>query len=179
MKHIVWTRIDDRLIHGQVMTQWIQYTEANEVLIIDDGVAKDSFLQMVMKSSVPGKISLKVLSVKDAIGYLNEDGKHEKIIILVKTPVVLDELSDAGVRLKSINVGGIGAKAGRKPMFKNISVSEEEKGSLPQSVKQGNQRVPACHCYRTGRGYRKIFIERKRYTDAYQKQSGRIPEVTG
>ena len=40
MKHIVWTRIDDRLIHGQVMTQWIQYTEANEVLIIDDGVAK-------------------------------------------------------------------------------------------------------------------------------------------
>ena len=87
MKHIVWTRIDDRLIHGQVMTQWIQYTEANEVLIIDDGVAKDSFLQMVMKSSVPGKISLKVLSVKDAIGYLNEDGKHEKIIILVKTPV--------------------------------------------------------------------------------------------
>ena len=67
MKHIVWTRIDDRLIHGQVMTQWIQYTEANEVLIIDDGVAKDSFLQMVMKSSVPGKISLKVLSVNKGI----------------------------------------------------------------------------------------------------------------
>ena len=34
MKHIVWTRIDDRLIHGQVMTQWIQYTEANEVLTV-------------------------------------------------------------------------------------------------------------------------------------------------
>ena len=131
MKHIVWTRIDDRLIHGQVMTQWIQYTEANEVLIIDDGVAKDSFLQMVMKSSV------KVLSVKDAIGYLNEDGKHEKIIILVKTPVVLDELSDAGVRLKSINVGGIGAKAGRKPMFKNISVSEEEKEAFRNLLNKG------------------------------------------
>ena len=137
MKHIVWTRIDDRLIHGQVMTQWIQYTEAHEVLIIDDGVAKDSFLQMVMKSSVPGKISLKVLSVKDAIGYLNEDGKHEKIIILVKTPVVLDELSDAGVRLKSINVGGIGAKAGRKPMFKNISVSEEEKEAFRNLLNKG------------------------------------------
>ena len=102
MKNIVWTRIDDRLIHGQVMTQWIQYTEANEVLIIDDGVAKDSFLQMVMKSSVPGKISLKVLSVKDAIGYLNEDGKNEKIIILVKTPVVLDvwKLSMSGVLVR-------------------------------------------------------------------------------
>lgn len=120
MKNIVWTRIDDRLIHGQVMTQWIQYTEANEVLIIDDGVAKDSFLQMVMKSSVPGKISLKVLSVKDAIGYLNEDGKNEKIIILVKTPVVLDELSDAGVRLEAVNVGGIGAKAGESQCLKTF-----------------------------------------------------------
>lgn len=86
---------------------------------------------------VPGKISLKVLSVKDAIGYLNEDGKHEKIIILVKTPVVLDELSDAGVRLKSINVGGIGAKAGRKPMFKNISVSEEEKEAFRNLLNKG------------------------------------------
>lgn len=127
MKNIVWTRIDDRLIHGQVMTQWIQYTGANEVLIIDDAVAKDSFLQMVMKSSVPGKINLRICSVKDAIGYLNEDEGIEKIIILVKTPEVLDQITDAGVTLASVNVGGIGAKAGRKPLFKNISVSEEEK----------------------------------------------------
>lgn len=137
MKHIVWTRIDDRLIHGQVMTQWIQYTGANEVLIIDDAVAKDSFLQMVMKSSVPGKIGLKILSKKDAIGYLNEEAKNEKIIILVKTPIVLDELVDAGVKLESINVGGIGAKAGRKPLFKNISVSEEEKNAFRSLLNKG------------------------------------------
>ena len=49
MKDIVWTRIDDRLIHGQVMTQWIQHCGANEVVIVDDGVAKDTFIQMVMK----------------------------------------------------------------------------------------------------------------------------------
>ena len=55
MKNIVWTRIDDRLIHGQVMTQWIQHADANEVVIIDDGVAKDAFIQMIMKSSVPAK----------------------------------------------------------------------------------------------------------------------------
>ncbi len=56
MKNIVWTRIDDRLIHGQVMTQWIQNASATEVVIVDDAVAKDSFLQMIMKSSMPAKI---------------------------------------------------------------------------------------------------------------------------
>lgn len=137
MKKIVWTRIDDRLIHGQVMTQWIQYTGANQVLIVDDGVAKDAFLQMVMKSSVPGKISLKVCSVKDSIGYLNEDSADEKIIMLVKTPAVLDELTNAGVKLESINVGGIGAKAGRKQLFKNISVSEDEKESFRSLLNKG------------------------------------------
>ena len=92
MKDIVWTRIDDRLIHGQVMTQWIQHCGANEVVIVDDGVAKDTFIQMVMKSSVPKKISLKVFSVKDAITYLTGEPNNEKILILVKIPSVLVSL---------------------------------------------------------------------------------------
>lgn len=137
MKNVVWSRIDDRLIHGQVMTQWIQYTSANEVLIIDDLVAKDSFLQMIMKSSVPASIKLTVLSIQDAIGYLNEDSKDEKIIILVKTPITLDVLTDSGVKLESINVGGVGAKAGRKQFYKNISLSEEEKQSLVNLMNKG------------------------------------------
>lgn len=51
MKNIVFTRIDDRLIHGQVMTAWIQYTQATEVVIVDNQVAKDSFSIMIMKMS--------------------------------------------------------------------------------------------------------------------------------
>ncbi|MDQ0363209.1 PTS system mannose/fructose/N-acetylgalactosamine-transporter subunit IIB [Breznakia pachnodae] len=137
MKNIVWTRIDDRLIHGQVMTQWIQYTSANEVLIIDDGVAKDSFLQMVMKSSVPKTINLEVRSVEEAVDYLKDDSKSEKIIILVKTPIVLDELANNGIDFELINVGGIGAKAGRKSMYKNISVSEDEKTAFRNLVDKG------------------------------------------
>lgn len=137
MKNIVWTRIDDRLIHGQVMTMWIQHASANEVVIVDDAVAKDSFIQMIMKSSMPAKIGLKVFSIADAIEYLNGEGNGKKILILVKTPGTLVALTDAGIHLDSVNVGGIGAKAGRKTLYKNISTSEAENADLRNLIDKG------------------------------------------
>ena len=137
MKNIVWTRIDDRLIHGQVMTQWIQHADANEVVIIDDGVAKDAFIQMIMKSSVPAKINLEIFNVADGIDYLKGEDDGKKILVLVKTPGVLVALADAGVKLESVNVGGIGAKAGRKTLYKNISTSEAENQDLRNLIDKG------------------------------------------
>ena len=137
MKNIVWTRIDDRLIHGQVMTQCIQHADANEVVIIDDGVAKDAFIQMIMKSSVPAKINLEIFNVADGIDYLKGEDDGKKILVLVKTPGVLVALADAGVKLESVNVGGIGAKAGRKTLYKNISTSEAENQDLRNLIDKG------------------------------------------
>lgn len=137
MKNIVWTRIDDRLIHGQVMTLWIQHASANEVVIVDDGVAKDAFIQMVMKSSMPAKIGLKIFNIADAIEYLNGEDNGKKVLVLVKTPGTLVALTDAGIRLDSVNVGGIGAKAGRKTLYKNISTSEAENKDLRNLIEKG------------------------------------------
>ena len=130
-------RVDDRLIHGQVMTQWIQHADANEVVIIDDGVAKDAFIQMIMKSSVPAKINLEIFNVADGIDYLKGEDDGKKILVLVKTPGVLVALADAGVKLESVNVGGIGAKAGRKTLYKNISTSEAENQDLRNLIDKG------------------------------------------
>lgn len=137
MKNIVWTRIDDRLIHGQVMTQWIQNASATEVVIVDDALPKDSFLQMIMKSSMPAKIGLQVLSVKDAIDYLNGDDNGKRVFVLVKTPGVLVSLADAGVNLGFVNVGGMGAKVGRTTLYKNISTSSEENKDLRNLIDRG------------------------------------------
>ena len=79
MKQIVFARIDDRLIHGQVMTAWLKQCDANEVVIIDNELCKDTFVVMMMKSLIPSTISLKVFNDTDAAAYLKEDGKGEKI----------------------------------------------------------------------------------------------------
>ncbi len=55
---IVLVRIDDRLIHGQVMTSWLNYTSANKIMIIDDEVANDAFMKSVLKTCVPANVKL-------------------------------------------------------------------------------------------------------------------------
>ena len=49
MKHIVLCRIDDRLIHGQVVTAWVKQTEGNRIVIIDEALVKDVFLQKIIR----------------------------------------------------------------------------------------------------------------------------------
>lgn len=137
MKEIIFTRIDDRLIHGQVMTAWLQLSKASEVVISDDKTAKDSFMTMIMKGSMPGKIALKVLSTDEAADYLNSEGANGKVFLLVKTPMELEKLTNKGVKIPSVCVGGMGAKAGREVLYRNISANEEERQSLKALAQNG------------------------------------------
>ena len=51
MQNLVLTRIDDRLIHGQVMTAWIKNKKADQVVIVDDGTANDEYMIEVLAVS--------------------------------------------------------------------------------------------------------------------------------
>jgi len=137
MKNIVFTRVDDRLIHGQVMTGWIQYTGASKVVVVDDKVAKDMFMASIMQASMPAKIKLKILGVDDAVTYLQKDADAEKLFLLVKTPIVLAELLKKGVEIKQIGVGGMGAKSDRTKLYRNIAASEDERTILKEMLEQG------------------------------------------
>ncbi|WP_416044726.1 PTS system mannose/fructose/N-acetylgalactosamine-transporter subunit IIB [Clostridium tyrobutyricum] len=132
MLNIVLTRIDDRLIHGQVATAWSKVTKANRIIVVDDEVASDDFMEMVLKSAAPNSLSVDVLTVNDAIKVINSSDTGEKVIILVKTPVTVLSLIKGGVAIKELNLGGIGAKQGRKQLYKNISISESERQAFKE-----------------------------------------------
>ena len=138
MVNIVLTRIDDRLIHGQVMTTWVNYVSGNRIIIIDDVVAEDQFLQKVLTMAAPPKIKVDVYNVEDAIEILKADPVDgENIIILVKYPSTIEALVDKGVKIEEMIVGGMSAGAGRKKLFRNISASEEEKSIFTRLLDKG------------------------------------------
>lgn len=81
MKNIILTRIDDRLIHDQVMISWVQHCKGNVIEIIDDEVAQDDFLKLVTTSTAPENIQVRVDTLDDAVKFLQADAKDQHIII--------------------------------------------------------------------------------------------------
>ena len=48
MSHLKYFRIDERLIHGQILQKWLKYIGCSNILVIDDETAKDPIIQSVL-----------------------------------------------------------------------------------------------------------------------------------
>ena len=137
MKNIVLVRIDERLIHGQVMTRIVRDTHFDTIEIVDDKISKDSFLKQVTTMAVPKEFKGLVHSVEEAADFLLGESEGESLLLLVKTPEPIEQLLEKGVKLSTVNLGGMGAKPGRKTVMKSISISPEEIETLKRIEAQG------------------------------------------
>jgi len=131
-------RVDDRLIHGQIVAAWVKSLGLERIWIVDDATANDSFLKNVMKMVAPPGVEFNVSSlaeISDTAKQYDEDGK--KTIVLVKYPDVAEKLFETGISFKELQVGGIGANAKRKKIYKNISMTDEEMESCKRMKQSG------------------------------------------
>lgn len=136
---IVLTRIDDRLIHGQVATQWVREVRANEIYIVDTETAEDEFATMICKGLAPLRTEVFVLAEETAAETLKEvDAKQDvNAMIIVKTPGAIVKMLDGGLGLKKVIVGGMGKRADRKAFYRSISVSDTEIEQLENMINRG------------------------------------------
>lgn len=139
MAEIVLTRIDDRLIHGQVMTAWVKKTHADHIIVIDDKVAKDDFLIEVLKMSAPTGIKVDVFDSDTAITKLADltSFNNDKIIILVKEPLVIEKVISKGIDIKKLIIGGMGARKDRQTLYHNIAMNDKERISVKKIIDRG------------------------------------------
>ena len=140
MKNIVLTRIDDRLIHGQVVTHWCKSTDTNLIVIVDDQLIQDSFTQRILKAAAPPLIKVEIFNIQEGVRFLKQDSiQGENIMILTKIPQTMEALIDNGIPLKKIILGGMVARAGRKRINKNIHASDEEIASIKNILAKGTE----------------------------------------
>lgn len=138
MKNILVTRIDDRLIHGQVVTAWIKQYPINKILIIDDELSKNKLMERIYKAAAPVGIEVMIMDQENAEAFLLEPPlSRENIMVLVKIPQVLESLIQAGIEISKIILGGMGAKPGRKTFNKNVSANEDETECFKRIIEGG------------------------------------------
>ena len=139
-------RIDDRLIHGQVITAWIAYADAKTIVVADDKAVKDEFQHSLLRMATPDSINLKIFSVDDAISYLDSEENDGKVLLLVRGPEQALKFIRAGLTDQVINVGNMNMKKGKTKVLGNMWVFPEDveniKSIYDQGVKMEVRAVP-------------------------------------
>lgn len=122
-------RMDDRLIHGQIVTAWIKEAQADTILLADDKAAGDPTQQMILKFAVPAGIKLIIVTMKEAYRIICDEGQKGNALLIVRNPQTAYELFDLGFRIDAINVGNISnskSKTGRTRLLSNIYVEQND-----------------------------------------------------
>jgi mannose/fructose/N-acetylgalactosamine-specific phosphotransferase system component IIB len=120
-------RVDDRLIHGQVVAIWLKALGARRIVIVDDKTARDDFLREIIELASPPGVPVEVHDVERGIERVRElTTDPEPIFVLMRSPLTAVKLREAGIEFPLLNVGGMGAGPGRKTLYRNISASPEE-----------------------------------------------------
>lgn len=131
-------RVDDRLIHGQVIAVWCRHQPFTRIVVADDDVASDDFMRTVLRLAAPRELDLDVLTLEESVRALGADAPDRATtMVLLKSPSAAQRLLEGGVRYSTLNVGGIGGGQGRKNVFRNIAVSPEEAEILAHLMRQG------------------------------------------
>ena len=121
-------RIDDRIIHGQVVTRWSRERKCDGILAIDDKSAKDKILSLVLVNAAPVGIKVSLYTVEDGIPKVKQVMESKKhYFLMFKSPVTLVRLLEANIKLNAkINVGPLSAREGSQTIGPNACVVQAE-----------------------------------------------------
>jgi mannose/fructose/N-acetylgalactosamine-specific phosphotransferase system component IIB len=131
-------RIDDRLIHGQVVAGWVPFLRAELVVVACDSAAADETQAALMRLALPDSVELEVLPVAAAAKHpALAAGSPKRALLLAPGPQEVLELLEHGVSISKVNVGGLHFSAGRVQLGKAIFLSESDKDALREISRRG------------------------------------------
>lgn len=135
---LVLARIDQRLIHGIVVTQWVGETKAKRLMVVDDEVSKDEIQKTAMRMSKPAGTGMSIIDTATAIKNFNA-GKYDNhnVFMVVREPETLIALKEGGVAIPKVNIGIIFDGDDKKTVKKMVSVNEKEVSDLKKLQNMG------------------------------------------
>ena len=120
-------RIDDRLIHGQVATRWTKETNVRRIIVVSDEVAADTVRKTLLTQVAPPGVTAHVVDVAKMIRvYNNPKYAGERVMLLFTNPTDVERIVEGGVKITSVNIGGMAFRQGKTQVNNAISVDEKD-----------------------------------------------------
>lgn len=127
---LVLVRIDDRLVHGQVVVGWGIQLKPDRIILCSDTIASSSWekeIYLGAEVTAPYQLKVSVLTVDETMLFLNtEQNQKERVVLLVETPQEILELARNGLKIEKINVGGMHYKQGKIRLAPYIFVDDAD-----------------------------------------------------
>ena len=130
-------RLDDRLIHGQVVVGWGQPLNIGFIVLVDDEVRNSAWEQDLYRLGVPASIEVMFVSLAEAERLLAEWEQDDRVGILLAGDIDTMVALVATGRIREVNIGGIHHRAGRTERLRYVYLTDEEAGKLRGLVANG------------------------------------------
>jgi mannose/fructose/N-acetylgalactosamine-specific phosphotransferase system component IIB len=139
---IALIRVDNRLVHGQVLEAWLPALDAQGILVADDEAAGNVLARSAMALAIPPGVSFLVLRLQAAAELLRPGGKGPQA---ARTLVLLRDVRDAvmlhegGVPVPRLNIGNVHFATGRRQVSGSVFLDEREVSELEQLAHAGTE----------------------------------------
>ncbi|MBN2645178.1 MAG: PTS sugar transporter subunit IIB [Desulfuromonadaceae bacterium] len=148
---VVLARVDNRLIHGQVLEAWVPHVRADYIVVVDDGVAADPFRKQLMTAVVPQNLQVEIVSLAGVGAFCQRHvDQNNALLILFSTPTMALQAYERGMRFSQLNLGNMHAADGKVSLSCTLSVDAADMQVLDQlaalGVEISAQCIPTDRC---------------------------------
>jgi len=139
---VALVRVDNRLVHGQVLEAWLPALDAHGILVADDEAAGNVLARSAMTLAIPPGIRFEVVRLQAAAELLRPGGRGAqaaRTLVLLRDVRDAVTLHEAGVPLPQLNLGNVHFKAGRRQVSPSVFLDAEELSALETLGQTGTQ----------------------------------------
>ena len=138
MENLKLTRIDFRLIHGQVMTRWVKQYDIKAIVVVDDKSAKSPILKKILLGAAPHGVKVEVETIENAAKrWVEGTLPKDNLLLLFKDPKGAASAYNAGLHYPRLQVGGIEGAGNKINICRNITMSEDDINTLKPVYEAG------------------------------------------
>ncbi|MDR2503833.1 MAG: PTS sugar transporter subunit IIB [Deltaproteobacteria bacterium] len=128
---MIWFRIDERLVHGQIIEAWLPYLKAAMLIIANDGLPGNELSRQIMLMAVPSRVCVEFLPLRALSAFLvSKADSRQNTLVLFAGCADARRAYELGAPMAVCNIGNIHYAAGRRRLCPHAALSAEDENSL-------------------------------------------------
>ncbi len=128
-------RVDNRLVHGQIIEAWLPYTHAKHLVIANDSLTADHLRQQIIGLAIPTGVQIYFLKILELPSFLQKFA-HEKILVILENCSDLEHALKQNMPTPRINIGNLHFAEGKKQLLPHVALNQQELEILKEISKK-------------------------------------------